>query len=114
MLVISPSINVHIYNMPTDMRKSFHGLALIVHDLMQHDPANGSMYVFWNKKRNKIKILQWERNGFWLHYKNLAKDKFSLPDFNNTAGSYNGNELHYLLEGLSIVSSGNKMPKKMF
>lgn len=96
------------------MRKSFHGLALIVHDLMQSDPANGSIYVFWNKKRNKIKILQWDRNGFWLHYKNLVKDKFLVPDLEKNSAVCSGKELHYLLEGLRTNSLGDEIPKKMF
>lgn len=97
------------------MRKSFHGLALLVHDRMQHDPADGSMYVFWNKSRNKLKILQWDRDGFWLHYKNLAKGKFIIPASENDTSTLTGKNLHYILEGLSTTKiSNSELPTKIF
>lgn len=60
----------------TDMRKSIDGLAAIVQESFKLDPFSSSLFVFCNKSRNKIKILQWEHNGFWLHYRRLEKGIF--------------------------------------
>ena len=68
MLIAHPKAKIYLYNKATDMRKSFNTLAIIVNEQMKAEPANGAMYVFCSKRQDKVKILQWENNGFWLHY----------------------------------------------
>lgn len=58
---------------PTDLRKSIDGLALIVQESFKLDPFSRNLFVFCNRKKDKIKILEWDHNGFWLHYKRLEK-----------------------------------------
>lgn len=87
----------------TDMRKQIDGLAAIVQESFSLDPFSSCLFVFCNKNRDRCKILQWEHNGFWLHFKRLEKGKFQWPK-ENTSGTLeiNYRELNWLLDGLSL------------
>jgi len=67
---------VHLATEPVDMRKSINGLSVLVADHLELSPLSGSLFVFYNKARDKIKILYWDRNGFCLWYKRLEKHRF--------------------------------------
>ena len=87
----------------TDMRKSIDGLAAIVQESFKLDPFSSSLFVFCNKNRNKLKILQWQHNGFWLHYRRLEKGIFQWPKEGNASPIILGyRELQWLLDGLSL------------
>jgi len=87
----------------TDMRKSIDGLAAIVQEYFNLDPFSSNLFVFCNKNRNKLKILQWEHNGFWLHYRRLEKGVFQWPkEDNNSPLILSSRELQWLLNGLSL------------
>jgi len=84
-------------------RKSIDGLALIVQESFKLDPFSRSLFVFCNRAQDKIKILEWDHNGFWLHYKRLEKGKFQWPkNFEEEKLSITQRELNWLLDGLSI------------
>ena len=94
---------VYLATGSTDMRKSINGLAAIVQESFKLDPFSNSLFVFCNKSRNKLKILHWQHNGFWLHYRRLEKGFFQWPqesDGNLLILSYR--ELKWLLDGLSL------------
>jgi transposase len=97
------SVNqVYLATGVTDMRKSINGLSLIVSEQFGHDPFSGSVFVFCNRSRNKLKILYWECNGYWLYYRRLDKGKFQWPTgLNEQSLSLSLRELHWLLDGLS-------------
>ena len=79
----------------TDLRKSIDGLSLIVSERFKLDP--------FSRKRDKIKILEWDTTGFWLHYKRLEKDTFQWPVANGqTHLSVDERAFRWLLDGLSI------------
>jgi transposase len=63
----------------TDMRKSINGLTAIVENSFQLDPFEKALFVFCNRQRNRLKILTWEDNGFWLHFKRLERGHFKWP-----------------------------------
>lgn len=88
----------------TDLRKSIDGLAVLVKEGFALDPFSPALFVFCNRKRDKLKILQWEHNGFWLHYRRLEKGKFQWPENNSTAAvtTITRRELRWLLDGLSL------------
>ena len=95
----------------TDMRKSINGLSLIVSEQLFHDPFSGSVFVFCNRARDKLKILYWERNGFWLYYRRLDKEKFKWPnELDQHAVLLSVRELQWLLEGLAFQQAQAHQP----
>lgn len=66
----------------TDMRKSFNTLAALVEAEFDLDPLSGALFVFCNRGRNRIKVLEWDGDGFWLHMKALENTRFRWPDRN--------------------------------
>jgi transposase len=68
-----------LYRQGTDMRKSFDGLCGLVLGKLGQNPMSGDVYIFINKKRDRIKLLRWEPGGFVLFYKRLEKGTFELP-----------------------------------
>ena len=86
---------------PTDLRKSIDGLALLVQLSFKLDPFSSCFYVFCNRKKDKLKILHWEHNGFWLYYRRLEKGKFHWPEQGaNKVAAISKRELRWLLDGL--------------
>ncbi len=87
----------------TDLRKAIDGLAVLVKEGFKLDPFSPCLFVFCNRKRDKLKILQWEHNGFWLHYRRLEKGKFQWPQKHDTGvTTISRRELSWLLDGLPL------------
>lgn len=87
----------------TDMRKSIDGLSVLVVDVLEQDPLSSHLFVFCNRARDKIKILYWHNNGFWLFYRRLEKQRFWWPRNNESVCTEISNrELSWLLEGLDV------------
>ena len=87
----------------TDLRKSIHTLAMLVQASFEMDPYNESLYVFCNHRRNRLKILQYDRNGFWLYYKALDTGKFAWTGESDGVMELTEEELQWLLHGLSLM-----------
>ena len=87
----------------TDLRKSIDGLAAIVQECFELNPFSSNLFVFCNKPRDRLKILRWQHNGFWLYIRRLENEKFNWP---KTADAdtieIGGRELGWLLDGLSF------------
>ena len=79
MLRPSHQTKVYLYTGVVDMRKSIDGLATIVAYDLEQEPCSDRLFVFCGRTRNRLKILQWSTNGFWLHYKRLEKGVFQWP-----------------------------------
>jgi transposase len=79
MIALSPQIRVFLYRRPTDMRKSFHGLIALTESELKQDPLSGSLYVFINRRRDRIKILYWGQTGFCIWYQQLQRGTYQLP-----------------------------------
>ena len=87
----------------TDMRKSINGLVLIVESGFMLDPFGGALFVFCNRNRDRIKILEWDGDGFGLYFKRLEKGHFRWPSPGDDATmTLTGEELSYLLGGTRI------------
>lgn len=86
----------------TDLRKSIDGLAALVQVGFQLDPFSPCLFVFCNRQRDKLKILHWEHNGFWLYYRRLEKGTFQWPESNASTMQIGRRELRWLLDGLSL------------
>jgi len=86
MFALGENHRFFLFGKPTDMRKSFDTLAGLIRSGMQRNPTSGDVYIFINKRRNMMKVLNWQKGGFMLYFKRLEKGKFYLPDSNkNTA-----------------------------
>jgi len=87
----------------TDMRKQINGLVEIVESSFELDPFDGALFVFCNKNRDRIKILVWDIDGFWIHFKRLEKGRFKWPAIGEeTTMTLSGEELAYLLGGTRV------------
>ncbi|WP_338828117.1 IS66 family insertion sequence element accessory protein TnpB [Neomoorella thermoacetica] len=87
----------------TDLRKSIDGLAVLVKEGFELDPFSSCLFVFCNRNRDKLKILHWEHNGFWLYYRRLEKGKFLWPqDTTSSTITISHRELRWLLDGLPL------------
>ncbi len=87
----------------TDMRKSIDGLSVLVERAMDMNPFDGDLFVFCNRRRNMIKILYWDRNGFALWHKRLEKHRFHWPATTEQVISLETKELEWLLAGLDYT-----------
>lgn len=85
------------------MRKSINGLAVIVEGSFHLDPFEGSFFVFCNRNRDRLKILEWDGDGFWLHFKRLERGRFRWPAEGDTRTmNLSGEELSILLGGSKV------------
>lgn len=84
------------------MRKSFYGLSGLVRNELEQDPSSGSVYIFINRRRDKIKLLVWDRSGFVLYYKALESGTFEIPKDHKLEITWKG--LWLILEGISLES----------
>lgn len=87
----------------TDMRKSIDGLCRIVSGSFDLDPFAEALFVFCNRNRDRVKILEWDGDGFWLYFKRLEKGRFKWPAPGEDATmTLTGEELSYLLGGTRV------------
>ena len=73
------SVRVFLCTRPTDMRKSFDGLVGMVHEFLGQDPLSGHLFLFFNRRRDRAKLLLWERDGLVIWYKRLEVGSFQNP-----------------------------------
>ena len=102
MLMLPPSVRVHLATAPADMRCAFDGLTARVQYILQEDPFSGHLFVFRNKRGDRVKILFWDRSGFCLWYKRLEKGTFHFPDASGESVEVEAAELALLLEGIDL------------
>ncbi len=94
---------VYLARGSTDLRKSIDGLAVLVKEEFDLDPFSPSFFVFCNRQRDKLKILHWDHNGFWLYYRRLERGTFHWPsDDHLTPLKINRRQLRWLIDGLSL------------
>lgn len=91
----------------TDMRKSINGLSALVESSFQLDPFGGALFVFCNRGRDRLKILEWDGDGFWLYFKRLEKGRFRWPSAGESA------VMTMTAEELSILLGGAKIELKL-
>ena len=95
--------NVWLYRTPVDFRKQIDGLVLLVADTLQKNPTSGQLFVFRNRHADKIKMLYWEGDGFWLLYKRYEKSRFKFPPIVDEAIELSMPELQWLLSGIDFT-----------
>jgi len=114
MLTLDNNFTYEFYLEPTDMRKSFDSLCGIVQQGLNSNPTNGTVYLFVNRLRNKMKILHWRTGGFILYYKRLEKGTFEVPQYDESVKSIRLNypQLVLLFDGITIGNLSQKIQQK--
>jgi transposase len=110
MLNVSPGIKIYVYQPATDMRKGVNGLSGIVRSELASDPTDGNLFVFVNRRRDRMKLLYFDGGGFWLYYRLLEAGTFEELK-NSDESSYltiDATELSMLLSGVSLVACGRR------
>ena len=105
MLSFSPRQRYFLYRKATDMRKGFNGLSGLVRAHFAHELLSGDVFVFLNKRRDRIKLLVWDRNGFVVWYKVLERGTFELPAAETDQLEMSWTDIQLLLEGIEIKSA---------
>ena len=95
-------LKVYVHREAVDFRKSINGLAALVEQGLGLDPFAAALYVFGNRRRNRVKILGWETNGFWLMMKRLEAERFVWPRTDRAVIELTIEQLHWLLEGIDL------------
>lgn len=104
MLSLPTSVPIWIATQPTDMRKSFDTLAELVRQQLQADPLSGQLFVFKNKRGDRIKLLYWDEDGFVLLYKRLEVGTFRFPQATQQGVQIRPADLQMLLDGVDLDS----------
>ncbi len=105
MLTIPPTVKIYLATGPTDMRRSFDGLAATTTAVIGEDPMSGHMFVFRNKRGDRVKVLCWDRTGYWLWYKRLEKGTFRFPESPSGRVTVDAVQLSLILEGIDLAGS---------
>ena len=90
MIGLLPTTTIFLATAPTDLRKAYDGLAVLVRQSLGQDPLSGSLYVFCNRRRDRIKILFWEEGGYWLCARRLEEGTFRWPTLDGACARYRG------------------------
>ena len=94
---------IFVYRHPVDMRKQIDGLASLVSSQLLRDPSDRALYLFINRRRDKIKLLIWHLNGYWLLYERLERQRFQWPDwFTDDSIELSVEQLDHLLDGYNL------------
>lgn len=107
MLTLASDLKIYVYAEPTDMRKGINGLSGIVRDAFAADPCDGSLFVFVNRCRDRLKMLYFDGGGFWLYYRVLEAGTFEAVSTNGNSPivTMDTTQLAMLLAGVSLVAS---------
>ena len=103
MLNFSPAVRIFVARDPVDLRKSFDTLAALVPPLWATDPLSGHVFCFFNRRADRVKLLVWDRTGFWLFYKRLEAGCFVRPPTAST--EWTARELFCVLEGIDLTTA---------
>ena len=107
MLTWPPTVRIFVSTQPTDMRRSFDGLAMMTRGNMGQDPLSGHLFVFFNRRGDRVKIMFWDRSGFCIWYKRLEQGVFRLPQsiVNMPNPEVEVADLSLILEGIDLSSA---------
>lgn len=104
MLALPHSCRYYLYRRATDMRKGFDSLSGLVQNELKQNPLSGDIFIFLNRRRDRIKLLVWDQNGFAIYYKRLERGTYELPIENGPSGSIyiTREKLLLILEGIEL------------
>lgn len=103
MLSLPSAVRIFLCLAPTDMRRSFDGLAAMVQTVLSQDPLSGHLFVFRSRRGDRVKVLYWDRDGYALWYKRLESGIFRFPQANASgAVEVSATDLMLVLEGIDV------------
>jgi transposase len=102
MIIDFEKVGIYVKPGKTDLRKQINGLSVIVQEELKLDPFSGSLFLFCNKRRRLLKVLYWDRNGFWLLQKRLEQDRFPWPMNQTEVQEIDIGKLKQLLSGIDF------------
>lgn len=105
MLSLPPSVRILLCLTPADMRRGFDGLARMVEEICEADPFSGHLFVFCNRRRDRVKILYWDEDGYAIWYKRLEKGTFRLPRGEGSVAKVKAEDLWAVLSGIDLASA---------
>lgn len=108
MLTLPPAVRVFISTQPTDLRKSFDSLAALAEQVLKLNPLSGHLFVFRNKRADRVKLLHWDRSGYVIWYKRLEKSVFRFPQADQARLEVEAAELMILLEGIDLSGASRR------
>jgi len=104
MLSLPPAARIWLATQATDLRKSFDTLAELVRQQLQADPLSGQLFVFRNKRADRVKLLYWDEDGFVIIYKRLEEGTFRFPTAKEHGVEIRATDLQMLLDGVDLDS----------
>ena len=107
MLSISPAVKIFFCTQPTDLRRGFDGLAVLVQQSLGKNPLSGHLFLFVNRRRNRLKMLYWAGDGYALWYRRLERGTFELPRSDPTGSvglEISASQLSLILDGIELSS----------
>jgi transposase len=110
MLSLPATASIHLCVVPVDLRKSFDGLSGIVESVFQRNLLDGHLFLFLNKRRDRLKALWWDQDGLVIWYKRLERGTFEMPRFDEGAAhlALDATDLAMLLGGVPLASARRK------
>ena len=102
MLSLPPSVRVFLCTRPVDMRFSFDRLAMLAEQVLEKSPYAGHLFVYVNRRADRVKIVFWDRTGFALYYKRLEAGTFRFPESEGPRVQMGAGELALILEGIEL------------
>lgn len=107
MLTLPPSVRIYVARGATDIRKGIDGLCALAREVVGEDPFSGHLFAFANRRRDAVKILVWDRTGFWLFHKRLERGTLQWPQENEKDGrvEMRWRDFYALLEGLDLSTA---------
>ena len=105
MLTLLPAIRIYLATGTTDLRRSIDGLSALVRERFGLDPLSGHLFLFRNRRGDRLKILAWDRSGFWVLYKRLEQGTFAWPDEPTEPVEMRSTDLALLLAGVDIAQT---------
>ncbi len=102
MLSVSGATRVLVATAPVDLRGSFNRLHGLVCEQLKADPLSGHLFVFTNRRRNRLKVLYWDGSGLWVCAKRLERGRFSWPTSSEGSTTLRGEEFNALVHGLEV------------
>ena len=106
MLTLSPAVRIYLATGATDLRRSIDGLSALVRERFDLDPLSGHLFLFRNRRGDRVKILLWDQSGFWVLYKRLGQGTFAWPsDADDAPVEMRHRDLLLLLSGVDLAST---------